>query len=411
MILRFNKKLLKIIKTGFKMRNIVVLSILTACNSKQAIENAECSDAEQGMFIACIEAGCSAEYTQSLEGNDACSVEGSGSYVSVGAGGECGFSSSGSCYVVCDCPDGLSVTYEVEDDTGVINDPGASPDSMKPEDITGYELRAILSKIDDVKTSCNQSVDLLNQKLEEKDAQIQELQTKITTLEAQDGAIYTYVDSNISLVQWGFQSEIDTLVQSDTDIKTSISDISNQITSINDTLADQQDQLDELYSSIGLIVSQYDVDCSRNNLSWGGAHYAYSSGGAWVFTDTYTASMAYMTVYGMVTQDCVLVEGVSSSDFPMVQVYKDDESSITDFYNYPSQTTWSYTNNWGAGTSDGGYLYGSGPTLFYGPGFQVRYDSSLEIIYTAPHYVSNSMDKTARTYHVVVIGTKEYTAP
>lgn len=392
------------------MRNIVVLSIFTACNSKQAIENAECSDAEQGMFLACIEAGCSAEYTQSLEGNDACSVEGSGSYVSVGAGGECGFSSSGSCYVVCDCPEGLSVTYEVGGDTGVISDPGTTPDSMKPEDITGYELRAILSKIDDVKTSCNQSVDLLNQKLEEKDSQISELQAKIAALESQDSAIYSYVDSNISLIQWGFQAEVDNLAQSDSDIKTSIADISNQITSINDTLADQQDQLDELYSSIGLIVSQYDVDCNRNNVRATQSIFAYYSGG-WIFTDAYTSSMVYMTVYSMSLEDCILVEGVSSSDFPMIQIYKDDQSSITDFYNSPPSYSYSYSNNWGAGTSDGGYLYGSGPTLFYGPGFQLRYDSSLEIIYTAPHYVSDSMDKTARTYHVVVIGTKEYTAP
>lgn len=391
------------------MRNIVVLSILTACNSKQTIENAECSDAEQGMFLACIEAGCSAEYTQSLEGNDACSVEGSGSYVSVGAGGECGFSSSGSCYVVCDCPEGLSVTYEVQDDTGVISDPGTVPDSMKPEDITGYELRAILGKIDDVKTSCNQSVNLLNQKLEEKDSQISELQEKIAALESQDSAIYSYVDSNISLVQWGFQSEVDTLVQSDTDIKTSIADISNQITSINDTLADLADQLDELYSSIGLIVSQYDVDCNHQNIMTSDRMYAYYSGG-WVFTRTFPSSYPYS--YSWNPSDCILVEGVSPSEIPIVQVFQDKESSLTAFYNNPGTSGYySYEGRWKAGSMDGGYLYGSGPQLYYGPGFQFKYDSAMEVIYTSPHYNQTAGDTSPRTYHVVVIGTKEYTAP
>ena len=91
--------------------------LLSACNSKQVVDDAQCSDSEQGMFLTCISSGCSASYTQNLSGTDICSVEGSGTIVSVEAGGECGFTSSGSCYVICDCPDGIGVTFEVANDT------------------------------------------------------------------------------------------------------------------------------------------------------------------------------------------------------------------------------------------------------------------------------------------------------
>jgi hypothetical protein len=101
-------------------RTLIALIALTACNSKQVVEDAQCSEEEQGLFMACLTSGCSASYTQDLSGTDACAVEGGGSVVSVEAGGECGFTSSGSCYVVCDCPEGVGVEFEVEEEPEVV---------------------------------------------------------------------------------------------------------------------------------------------------------------------------------------------------------------------------------------------------------------------------------------------------
>lgn len=94
---------------------IPLLAIIAGCNSKQVVEDAQCSDEEQGMFMACLSSGCSASYEQDLSGKDSCSVEGGGTVVSVEAGGECGFTSSGSCYVLCDCPDGVGVEFNTAD--------------------------------------------------------------------------------------------------------------------------------------------------------------------------------------------------------------------------------------------------------------------------------------------------------
>jgi len=384
--------------------------MFTACNSKQAIEGSECSDAEQGLFLACIESGCSAEYTQSLEGADACSVEGEGSYVSIGAGAECGFSSSGSCYVVCDCGEGQGVIYSIEqEDTAPVVT--KAPDDLKPEDITGYELRAILDRIDEAKASCNQSIEAVNQKLLEKDAQIADLQSKIDSLRMEDSSIYTYVDSKASSSQAALEGEIALLEGFDDAVTNSIADINTSIGLLNDSINDQQTQIDELYSSIGLIVSEYDVDCNRNNVR-ANVVYAYYDG-AWVYTTSYTSIPTYYTIYIGNSEDCILVTGIPSGQVPIVQVYKDSDSTISSFYKSPSSTSnYSYSGNWGAGTKDGGIAYGSSlSSLYYGPGFQLRYDSSLGTIYTAPHYVSDAADKTPRTYHVTVIGTTQYTAP
>ncbi len=98
---------------------LALAAFMGACNSKQVVEDAQCSDEEQGLFMACLSSGCSATYDQDLSGTDACAVEGGGSVVSVEAGGECGFTSSGSCYVVCDCPEGVGVEFDVDDEPEV----------------------------------------------------------------------------------------------------------------------------------------------------------------------------------------------------------------------------------------------------------------------------------------------------
>ena len=97
--------------------NIHIITILLlACNHEEVTENAQCSDAEQDMFMSCLDAGCSASYTQDLEGKDTCNVAGRGTVVSVEAGGECAFTASGSCYVICDCPDGVSLNTQLQEE-------------------------------------------------------------------------------------------------------------------------------------------------------------------------------------------------------------------------------------------------------------------------------------------------------
>lgn len=92
---------------------LMAVTIGTGCSSKDVLGGAECSSAEQGLFLACLSAECSAEYRQTLGAIDACELSGDGSVVRVSAGAECGFTSTGSCFVVCDCPDGEGVTFDI----------------------------------------------------------------------------------------------------------------------------------------------------------------------------------------------------------------------------------------------------------------------------------------------------------
>jgi hypothetical protein len=120
-----------------------VFLVLAACNSKQVVEDTQCSEAEQAMFLSCVSAGCSASYTQDLSGTDACAVEGGGSIVSVEAGGECGFTSSGSCYVVCDCPEGASLNAESESESETTTE----EENNSIQNDLSYSLQAILERI------------------------------------------------------------------------------------------------------------------------------------------------------------------------------------------------------------------------------------------------------------------------
>jgi hypothetical protein len=92
---------------------LTALATLAACEGQKAVEGAECSEAEQDLFLACVDAGCSASYTEDLGATDACAVDGGGSIITVEAGASCGFTSSGSCFVLCDCPEGVGVEVEV----------------------------------------------------------------------------------------------------------------------------------------------------------------------------------------------------------------------------------------------------------------------------------------------------------
>ncbi|MBL8618292.1 MAG: hypothetical protein JNM72_21945 [Deltaproteobacteria bacterium] len=96
----------------------LLLTTLAACEGQKAVEGAECSEAEQDLFLACVDAGCSASYTEDLGATDACAVDGGGSIITVEAGASCGFTSSGSCFVLCDCPEGVGVEVEVGQSQG-----------------------------------------------------------------------------------------------------------------------------------------------------------------------------------------------------------------------------------------------------------------------------------------------------
>ena len=92
---------------------------LAACNSHSVVKDAQCSTEEQSMFSECLSSGCSPSYSQDLSGADSCEYDSSGSVVKVESGAECSFTSSGSCYVVCACPEGSEVSFDVDD-----SDPG-----------------------------------------------------------------------------------------------------------------------------------------------------------------------------------------------------------------------------------------------------------------------------------------------
>jgi hypothetical protein len=87
---------------------------LIACNSRSVVKDAQCSTEEQSMFSECLSSGCSPSYSQDLSGADSCEYDASGSVVKVESGAECGFTSSGACYVVCACPDGSEVSFDVD---------------------------------------------------------------------------------------------------------------------------------------------------------------------------------------------------------------------------------------------------------------------------------------------------------
>jgi hypothetical protein len=91
---------------------------LVACGGEKPLDGAECSSAEQELFLACVEAGCSASYAEELGATDACAVDGGGSVIKVEAGASCGFTSSGACFVLCDCPAGVGLEVDVADTNG-----------------------------------------------------------------------------------------------------------------------------------------------------------------------------------------------------------------------------------------------------------------------------------------------------
>ena len=380
---------------------------LAACNSKQVIEDAQCSEEEQDMFLTCIESGCSATYSQDLSGTDACAIEGGGSVVSVEAGGECGFTASGACYVICDCPDGVAISADI---SGEANADSEGTDSLSE---IVFIITQNISDIEVLISDINLRIEELNSKDNSTDVKIDDIEylinERISSIEDSNRAevdlLKAQIDALNSQVS-GLNSQINTLRNRANDTDADIIALTNRIDVIDNSVIEINDDIIGLYDSVGLMISRYTVDCNRNNLG------AYQN-----------------VVVGVSTLEnkntCILVEDVT--EMPIVSVYQDrisNTTSMVDCYNTYMHTgsPWTYCGSYYSnsfdefkvGVFDGGFSPGSGQPddTWLGPGANIRYDTSGRYIYTGSHYPNpNYMDTTPYVYHVTVIGTKQYYSP
>jgi gas vesicle protein len=392
--------------------NLCALSFIGACNSKEVVTDAQCSSEEQGMFLTCLESGCSASYTQDLSGTDACSIEGGGSLVSVEAGGECGFTSSGSCYVICDCPDGVGFDVNISEDS---NQDSSSENMNSNEGLSElvYILTQKISEIESEISNIFIKISDLDEKDNAMDLNIADLESQIMArIESIEDANRIEVETlrsqidNLNNQIVALNSEIEQLKLRADETDVEILSLNDRVTVIENSIIDINDDLVSLYDSVGLMISRYEVDCNRNNVG--------------AFQDVVVGSWTLQN-----DNACILVEDVDSEDMPIVSVYQDLVSKGTEYtncYNTYIHTTspWSYCSSYynyfdefKVGTLDGGYSPGSGnpDDTWLGPGPYIRYDSQSRYLYTSSHYVSSTTNTTSYIYYVTVIGTKEYFSP
>ena len=382
--------------------SLLALLLLSACNSKQVVEDAQCSDEEQDMFMTCVAAGCSAAYSQDLSGTDACAIEGTGSVVSVEAGGECGFTASGSCYVVCDCPEGVSVEMSIDTE---------SQDADTHEDQTSEVADAAISLIMEKIALLELLIDSLtanSQMSEEKDQEIENaviaiesrLESKIDSLIALHNEEVARLQSEIDSLRSEIQVLKDSSNQSQSDIAQVFSEIRAldvRVTNIENVQLDLSEDVLSLYDSVGLQISHYEVDCNTNNLA---AVQRIPSGISWI-----------------VDRKCVLVENVDISNIPVVSVAQKNTSWFTDYIDYVTRyggySGQSWADEFKVGVRDGGYSPGGGMSdqTYLGPGHSLRYDPTTQEIYTAGHRKNSATDLNPNIYIVTVIGNQSYTCP
>ena len=170
------------------------------------------------------------------------------------------------------------------------------------------------------------------------------------------------------------------------------SEMQDEIYSLQDEISTLEEQIN-IISEIGstLVVSEYTVDCNKINVV--------------NFMPQLRSGSYYFTNY-----ECILVDNIPEGKPPLVQVYQEQNTMYSDWLIYPNN--WGYSMYWDLGSKDGGLDYGGGGyKKMHGPGIQYRYDSSLGVIHTASHYVSDSQDTDARNYKVIVISDIEYYAP
>lgn len=338
------------LNTGRRRRGLALLAMqvaVTSCATRESARGAQCADAEHGMFLACVEQGCSAQYSQSLAGSDECDVSGGGSVVSVEAGGGCAFSSEGTCFVVCECPEDKSVEVDV------------SLNLQEHVVVFGRELTA-----------------------------------RVEALEAAQAEDHAALVSQIDELA----DEVDAAVDEAADVSAAVDEVEADVAAVGSDVAALWEAVDRLEATIsgmdggsGLVVSRYTVDCSLVTLESANPEYSGPGG-----TGT--------------GKSCVVVDDVAPGEHPLVQVIQDRDMLITEFVSGTGGSSLvSAIKEFEIGQYDGGYDYGGGTyRKVVGPGVQLRYDSVTEQIYTAPHIEFYS---GTYLYHVVVVGSKEYFSP
>jgi len=381
----------------------------TACNSSQIVEDAQCSQQEQYMFLACIDAGCSASYEQDLAGKDSCNVDGGGTIISVEAGGECAFTASGSCYVVCDCPDGVSLSADLSQGNQLNiqdNSDSLSDIVMKlVQDVYKIEssIEQIYTKIEEINASNIVLNNEINEIRSEFYAQIGELDSdysaQIDLLLSENSRLRGEIDR--------LNSEIVSLNSKNDSNKQDILDLSYRVLSIENSILSIDDEIESLYDSAGLRISRYTVDCNDNNLN----SIQYVTVGTWTLRNT---------------KSCIIVNDVDIDDMPIVSVKHVRRSLFSEYSNcyddyYYTSNPWLYCDTYyrnlfdefKVGNLDGGYSPGSGQPddTYMGPGIHIRYDEVERYIYTSSHYNHSVTTTTPYIYHVTVIGNREYSSP
>lgn len=252
---------------------MLIIPLLLACVSEDVSNDAQCSTEEQDMFLTCIDAGCSASYTQNLSGQDACEVSGGGSVVSVEAGGECGFSSSGACYVVCSCPEGVGVQFDM-------NSPGGQDTDVPAVDLSSieYTLSGIDSRLASAESSIQEMLSSLQNMNADSEEQIASVNASIAEMNARLAALEnTVTDQKAQIAE--DKATIATLQSNLADANSLIASLATRADGTDIAIDDMQSQIDDLQTQIDdvkssvkastLIVSQYDVMCYSGSTTSG----------------------------------------------------------------------------------------------------------------------------------------------
>lgn len=368
-----------------------------ACNSRDVTKDGQCSTEEQNMFSECLSSGCSASYSQDLSGTDSCEFDASGSVVKVESGAECGFTSSGSCYVVCSCPNGVSAQFDVITETNQ----NTSQENQVSE-VIDVTISLIMEKILLFESLINNliSASLIS---EEKDREIQnsiiELETEIdlrinNLLIIQEQEILrleneiSFLRNKILELELSNQQIQDDTLQALSEIQT----LDTRITNIENTQLAFSEDILHLYDSVGLQISRYEVDCNSNNLA---------------AIQTFLIGTARYQ-----DRKCILVEGVDINNMPIISIAQNKTSWATDYF-LAGISYSSWLDEFKVGIYDGGYSPGSGmpDDTYLGPGSSFRYDSITQQIYTAGHYKTSSTNIIPDIYIITVIGNQIFTSP
>jgi hypothetical protein len=393
-----------------KVSALFLFLALAACNSKQVIDDAQCSEEEQDMFLTCIESGCSATYSQDLSGTDACAIEGGGSVVSVEAGGECGFTASGACYVICDCPEGVSISADISGESAV----SASETDSLSEIV--FIITQNISDIESLIADISMSIEELKQKDSSTETKINDMEylinEKISSIEESNRIEAELLRAQIDDLNTqiaGLNSQINSIRNNANNTDANVAALTNRVDIIENSVIEINDDIISLYDSVGLMISRYTVDCNKNNLG--------------VYQDVVLGGSTLQNRH-----TCILVEDVDLTEMPTVSVFQDRISNTTEYvdcYNEYMYTgsPWVYCNwyysmsfdEFKVGVFDGGHSPGSGQPddTWLGPGPYIRYDSNGRYLYTSSHYGDpwTTTGTTPYIYHVTVIGTKEYYSP